>query len=72
MMVYRTDKEIRNKPNPNDELEIEVAEAEANRVADNIINEFHREPVFLRAVLTQCAQKLLPKRRKQFSEEELE
>ena len=38
MMVDRTDKEIRNKPNPNDELEIEVAEAEANRVADNIIN----------------------------------
>ena len=71
-MVYRTDKQIRNKPDPNDELEMAVAEAEANGVADNIINEFHSEPEFLRAVLTKAAQKMLPKKKKQFSEEEFE
>jgi hypothetical protein len=71
-VVYRTDKEIRNKPNPNDDLEMEVAEAEADRVASNILNEFHSEPDFLRAVLTKAAQKMLPRRKKQFSEEEFE
>jgi hypothetical protein len=71
-MVYRTDKEIRNKPDPNDELEMAVAEAEADRVAGNILSEFHSEPEFLRAVLTKAAQKMLPKRKKQFGEEEFE
>jgi hypothetical protein len=71
-MTYRTEKEIRNNPDPNDELEMAVAEAEADKVAHNILNEFHSEPEFLKAVLARAVQKMLPKKRKQFSEEEFE
>jgi hypothetical protein len=71
-MVYRTEKEIRNKPNPDDELEMAVAEAEADRVAGNILNDFHSEPEFLKAVLAKAVQKMLPKKRKLLNEEEFE
>ena len=71
-MVYRTEKEIRTKPNHDDELEMQFYEEEVNRVASNIVNEFHSEPEFLRSVLTNAAQKLLPKKKKQFIEEEFE
>jgi hypothetical protein len=60
---YKSHTELRNKPNPNDELEMEYQRVEAAIAAEKLIEKYSTEPAFLRAMLTEAARKITSKER---------
>ncbi len=64
-MAYKTSEEIRNHPNQNDELEIQYAQIEARAAAGKLLKQYSKEPNFLKAVLVETANKLIPKHKDQ-------
>lgn len=58
-MPIRSLDEIRNKPNPHDQLEIEYQRSEVKQACDKLIEKYRKEPEFLRAVAIELASEML-------------
>jgi cell fate (sporulation/competence/biofilm development) regulator YlbF (YheA/YmcA/DUF963 family) len=58
---YKSHTELRNKPNPNDDLELAYQQVEAEVAADRLIEKYSTEPQFLRAMLTEAVRKITRK-----------
>jgi hypothetical protein len=56
----RTEREIRNSPKPDDELELAYANEEADNAASKLIDKYSGEPEFLRRVLWSAVNKVMP------------